>query len=75
MTDKLYTRAQTAKVLGVNMRTVDRLAKVGKLTPRRSAIGRGRGGTRIYFDAAQVEALLNESAPAPSSPKNTRKAK
>ncbi len=73
MTGKFYTRAEAAEVLGVYIRTIDALARAGKLTPRRSAVGRGRGGTRIYFDAREVEALRDKSAPAPSSKKKAAK--
>lgn len=52
-----YTRAEAARALGISKRTIDRLRAGGKLKPQRAAIGRGRGGTRVYFDAAEIEAL------------------
>lgn len=55
-----YTRDEVAERLGVSTRTVDRLRAEGKLKDARSARGRGRGGTRIYFDAANVEELARE---------------
>lgn len=51
------TIEQAAELLGVHQRTVYRLVQTGKLTPQRSTIGRGKGGRRVYFDRAQVEAL------------------
>lgn len=55
------SRSQAAQLLNVDVRTVDRFAKQGKLTPKHSAVGVGRGGTRVFFDRAEVEALKAQS--------------
>lgn len=61
-----YTRAEVAAKLGISTRTVDRMRERGELKPYRADRGRGRGGTLIYFDAAQVDQLATQFAPKAS---------
>lgn len=55
-TDRM-TIEQVAEFLEIHPRTVYYLIKRGLLTPHHAMIGKGRGGRRVYFDRAAVEAL------------------
>lgn len=59
MTDakKLLTTREVGAVLGVSRQTVVNLVLRGVLHKHTSELGRGRGGTRVYFDAQEVATL------------------
>lgn len=51
------SRQEVSARLGISVRAVDRLADKGVLTRHEAAIGKGRGGQRVEFDADEVETL------------------
>jgi len=53
----LLTMREAYTRLGVTRQTVNNLVKRGKLTKHVRPIGHGKGGQRVYFDAAEVDAL------------------
>lgn len=58
---RFVTRQQAAWILNVSVRTVDRLAVSGRLKAKRSSVGFGRGGLRIFFERVDVEKLARGS--------------
>lgn len=54
----LNTREVCAR-LGVTRQTVFNLVARGALHKHTSELGRGRGGTRVYFDAQEVATLAH----------------
>lgn len=76
ITDELLTRVQTAELLGVTPRTIDRSAfrKRNRLKKIILPVGQGRGGSRIRFLKSQVERAANKCnplQPAPDAQKDT----
>lgn len=63
MTQTWLTMQETMAALGVSRQTVVNLVARGKLHKFVRPIGRGKGGTRVVFDAAEVRAL-GELTPA-----------
>lgn len=58
MTEQIFlTMRETRARLGVSRQTVINLVKRGKLKQYKRAIGQGFGGQRVFFDAAEVDAL------------------
>lgn len=66
LTDELLTRVQTAALLGVTPRTIDRRAfrKRNRLKKIVLPVGQGRGGSRIRFLKSQVERAANKCNPS-----------
>jgi excisionase family DNA binding protein len=54
------TRQEAAKLLGVNIRTVDRRIIEGKIKTKQPKVIRGRGGIRLLVSRADVEALASD---------------
>jgi excisionase family DNA binding protein len=56
---------EAREVLKVSRPTIYRLIRLGRLHPIKKLIGVGPGGTHVYFDRTEVEALKGATVRVP----------
>jgi len=57
MAIKTSSVRQVCEFLGISRPTLYKLVNTGKLVKHESAVGRGKGGQRVYFKKDEVERL------------------